>query len=706
MPRLSRTPAWFLVLALLLSGLPATAAEPGFTLEQVMSAPFPSDLTAAPKGGAVAWLFNDRGVRNLWVAEAPAYQARKLTNYTDDDGVDLNALEWTPDGRSLLYVRGGDEENGGEHPNPQSQTKRPEQAVWIVSLENGTSRRLAEGHSPKVSPAGDRVVYVFKDQVWAVELQGEAKPQQLFEARGRCAELTWSPDGSRLAFVSSRQEHSFIGVYDTRLKALRYLDPSVDRDSSPVWSPDGKEIVFLRQPAGRVPVFGPRREGEPWSIRIADSTTGQGHALWTAEKGKGSVFHGVQATSQLLWTAGDRIAFPWERDGWTHLYSVAHDGGAPVLLTPGAFEIEYIALSADRTRLIYNSNQDDIDRRHLWSVAVTGGPPTPVTSGKGIEWQPAPVSDGKALAFLRSDARRPPRPALQVEMATARDLAPEQIPSDFPEAKLVEPQSILYSAADGTTLHGQLFLPPGLKEGECRPAVIFFHGGSRRQMLLGWHSMYYYRNAYAFNQYLANRGFVVLSANYRSGIGYGLDFREALQYGATGASEYNDVIGAGLWLRDRSDVDGKRIGLWGGSYGGYLTALGLARASDLFAAGVNIHGVYDWNNEIRNWEPTYDPRTHGEAARIAYESSPIASVKTWRSPVLVIHGDDDRNVPFSESVHLVEDLRKHQVPFEQLILPDEIHDFLVHRHWLRVQKASAEFLERRLKAGETSAARP
>ena len=115
------------------------------------------------------------------------------------------------------------------------------------------------------------------------------------------------------------------------------------------------------------------------------------------------------------------------------------------------------------------------------------------------------------------------------------------------------------------------------------------------------------------NQYLASRGYVVLSVNYRSGIGYGLDFREAPTQGAGGASEFNDVLGAGLYLRGRPDVDPARIGLWGGSYGGYLTALGLARASDLFAAGVDFHGVHDWNEGIRNFIPDYEP-TAGAAS--------------------------------------------------------------------------------------------
>jgi dipeptidyl aminopeptidase/acylaminoacyl peptidase len=215
-------------------------------------------------------------------------------------------------------------------------------------------------------------------------------------------------------------------------------------------------------------------------------------------------------------------------------------------------------------------------------------------------------------------------------------------------------------------------------------------------MLLGWHYRDYYHNAYAMNQYLVSRGYVVLSVNYRSGTGYGLEFREAENYGAHGASEFNDVLGAGLYLQNLTYVDSERIGLWGGSYGGYLTALGLARASHLFKAGVDLHGVHDWNVVIRNFAPTYDPKTDPDLARRAFDSSPMASVSSWRSPVLLVHGDDDRNVPFSETVTLVEALRKQRVPFEQLVFPDEVHGFLIHAHWVRTYAAAVDFFDRRL----------
>ena len=691
-------PSRFVALAVALAATaPLAAQQPAFTLEQALSAPFPEDLVTAPAGRTVAWVFNANGARNIWVAAAPEYQGRQLTAYAEDDGQEIGDLAWTPDGKAIVYTRGGGPNGRGEIPNPRSLTTGVKQEVWLVTVAGGAVRRLGEGNSPAVSPKGDRVAFVQRGQIWAASLADSTPAEQLIRARGSANTLRWSPDGSKLAFVSARGDHGFIAVYDLAAKALRFLDPSLDRDDEPVWSPDGARLAFLRtvpQP-GRVP-FTPEREAQPWSLRVVDVATGAAREIWKSDPGAGSAFQGIVADQQIFWMAGDRIVFPWEKDGWTHLYAVPLQGGRATLLTPGDFEVEYVASSADRTTIYLNSNQGDIDRRHVWRVAVAGGAPAAVTSGTGIEWAPVPTADGKGVAFLRSDGRKPPRPALLLGTGPARDLAPQAIPADFPEAALVEPQQVVFSAADGMSIHGQLFLPKGLRAGERRPAIIFFHGGSRRQMLLGWHYMYYYRNSYALNQYFASRGYVVLSVNYRSGIGYGLNFREALHYGAQGASEFNDVMGAGVYLRTRADVDPAKIGLWGGSYGGYLTALGLARASDLFAAGVDLHGVHDWNTEIQNWVTDYDPAKQAEVARVAHESSPIASVNDWRSSVLLIHGDDDRNVQFSQSVELAGALRARGVQVEQLVFPDEIHDFLLHADWLRAYKAAVDFFQRKL----------
>jgi len=675
-----------------------------FTLDQVLSAPFSSQLSAAPVGGAFAWVTNLQGRRNLWVAtknvDGKSYGSRQLTNYSEDDGIEIGDIAWTPDGESLVYARGGDFEFPEKPaPNPDLLSGGVDQQIWIISTHGGEPRKLTTGLAPAVSPAGDEIAYLLKGQIWELSLRDpNAKPEQTLHTRGSASSLLWSPDGKALAFVSDRGDHSFIGLYTPATKSLHYLDPGTDHDGDPAWSLDGKSIAFVRVPYSKhEALFGPKRTGLPWSIRVVDVESGKGREIWRAKEGRGSVFHASQGQSQIHWTSAGSIIFPWEADGWLHLYSAGLDGGDTKLLTSGDFEVDSVAGSRDGKSLVYSSNQNNIDRRHIWKLDAASGRVTELTRGEGIETAPALSGDGEAIAVLRSDARVPIRPAIIAPNSDLRDLAPQAEPATFPAASLVLPQQVIFSSADGIRIHGQLFLPKNVSDGHPQPAIVFFHGGSRRQMLLGWHYMEYYSNAYGMNQYLASRGYIVLSVNYRSGIGYGEEFREAINYGATGASEFNDVLGAGLYLRGRSDVDAAHIGVWGGSYGGYLTALALARASEMFAAGVDLHGVHDWNLELSNWLPAYDPSADPQATRTAWLSSPLSSVNTWRSPVLLIQGDDDRNVQFSQTVQLAEALRRQRVDVEELIFPDEIHDFLLHRDWLAAYSAGADFFAKCLK---------
>jgi dipeptidyl aminopeptidase/acylaminoacyl peptidase len=694
----------FLFVLLSAVGLPAAEAQ-SVRLEDLLSSPFPADLAA--EGDAFAWTQNDRGLRSVWFAEGPEYRGRALFQDDRDEGQELSELRFGPGGRQLVFVRGGSANRSGEIPNPTSDAEGASQAIWIVPTEgSGKARKVGAGAEPRISPDGKTLAFVSQGRIWTVPVEGEGEAKELAVTRGRAGSLRWSPDGRELAFVSDRGDHSFIGLYSFGGKTVRYLDPGLGLDAEPVWSPDGRRIAFLRTPNERqVLPFIPQRSALPWSIRIADVETGTGRQVFLAEEGRGSAFHGIAAENQILWgkppargASGDpdRLVFPWEKTGWTQLYSIPATGGEPTALTSGEFEVEQVALSPDGSEVVFSSNQGDIDRRHIFRVSVSSGPARAITSGTGLEWSPVASEGARAIAFLSSDARRPAQAMVKIGDAAPKAMAPETLPSRFPVNALVEPEPVLISASDGMRVHGQLFRPKSHRPGERHKAAIFFHGGSRRQMLLGWHYMYYYHNSYAMNQYLASRGYVVLSVNYRSGIGYGLDFREALDYGANGASEFRDVVGAGLYLRSRDDVDPDRVALWGGSYGGYLTALGLARASDLFAAGVDLHGVHDWNVVIQNFVPQYQSEKRSDVARMAYESSPMASVSSWRSPVLLIHGDDDRNVPFSESVDLAEALSKQGVEYEVLVFPDDVHDFLLHRNWLKALEASAEFLDRKL----------
>ncbi|MEO7965171.1 MAG: prolyl oligopeptidase family serine peptidase [Gemmatimonadaceae bacterium] len=691
--------ATFLFAVALPSLLAGQGTSGAVSLERMLSAPFPTNMTSAPTGGSVAWVLNEAGARNIWIASPPAYQGRRLTSYTSDDGQELSSLTWAADAASIFYVRGGPTNRAGEVPNPSLDPHGEENALWRISVSGVAATKVGDAGDVQLSPRGDALI-VTRGKIWLKSLGSSdtaSRATLLVNVRGGLFNVRWSPDATKLAFVSNRGDHSFIGIYDMASKNVRFLSPSVDLDASPIWSPDSRRIAFVRTPSSaRAALFVAERTGSPWSIMIGDATTGVAKRIFTADEGDGRVAHDVVADDQIMWGAGDRIVFPWEKDGWLHLYSVSADGGKPVLLTPGAFEVEDVALSNDRREVLFNSNQGDIDRRHLWRVGVASGPPVAITRGEGIEWGPTELSDG-SIAYLRSDARTPAHAArIARGEAEGRSLA-AVIPAEFPSASLVQPTAVTISASDGKQFHAQLFLPPGAKTGERHPAAIFFHGGSRRQMLLGFNYGEYYHNAYAMNQFMASRGYVVLVVNYRSGIGYGLAFREAEHYGASGASEFNDVVGAGLWLRARNDVDPARVAVWGGSYGGFLTAMSLARAPELFATGVDIHGVHDWNVGIRTFVPNYDTLRVPDFARLARASSPMAYLDRWKAPVLFIHGDDDRNVSFAETVTMIEQLRARHVEIEQLVLPDEVHGFLRHASWLSVYRATSEFLDRHLK---------
>jgi dipeptidyl aminopeptidase/acylaminoacyl peptidase len=406
------------------------------------------------------------------------------------------------------------------------------------------------------------------------------------------------------------------------------------------------------------------------------------------------------AFESLKVTDSGRIVFASEKDGRNHLYSIALESGAPQLLTPGDFDVEEVTLGADRRSVLYTSNQNDVDRRHIWQVNAAGGEPQALTTGETIEVNPVETSDGKTVLCLGSTATSPLMP-YRLTSGGRELLAKNTIPADFPEAQLVTPKQVTFKSEDGLDIHGQLFVPKDQKQ--RGPALIFTHGGPIRQMMLGFHYMQYYHNAYAENQYLASKGYTLLSVNYRLGIMYGRAFREPPNSVWRGASEYKDVIAGAKFLQGLENVDPQRIGLWGGSYGGFLTAMGLARNSDTFKAGVDFHGVHDWASFLPMWADNADAAPDAKEARdLAFKSSPVASVSTWRSPVLFIHGDDDRNVPFQQTTDLVEKLRAQNVAFEQLIFPDEIHDLLRHSSWLRAYKATAAYFDHKL-AGAGSA---
>ncbi|HKU67841.1 MAG TPA: prolyl oligopeptidase family serine peptidase [Candidatus Baltobacteraceae bacterium] len=674
-----------------------------FSLSQVLSYPFPNALSSSNDGKSIAYVLNERGVRSIWFAQAPGFTPRMLWTSGTDDGQEISDVSISNDGTYVVYVRGGDHDaNWPERPWPDPDLRNTQEAhmqVISLSTSGGQPKVIADGDAPAISPDNARVAFVHDGdgKVWIAPLDGSKEAAQYFFDRGNDSDLTWSSDGEALAFTSDRGDHAFIGVYRDDKTPLVFLAPSTSRDFSPQWSPDGKQLAFVRIDGDGGPPQDPLKQYPlPWTIMVADARSGSGHEAWNSgDTLRDSLpeIHGPQ----LRWVAGNRLAFISERTNWPHLYVVSASGShaAARLLTPGNFMIEDTAVSPDLRTLYYTADTGNLpgddDRRHIFRVPVDGGAPVQVTHGTTSEWWPAATADG--IAYVQAGARAP---TTIVHNGTALDA--DRVPKDFPANSMVTPKEVTFRSRDGLLIHGQLFTPANASG--KHPGVIFVHGGPPRQMLLTWHYFDYYSYAYATNQYLANHGFVVLSVNYRLGIGYGHDFHNPPHAGPAGAAEYQDVVAGARYLQRDPNVDPKRIGIWGGSYGGYLTAMGLAKNSDIFKAGSDMHGVHDWSmfpewfgSQTKRYQ---QPGMH-RFMRTAWLSSPDAYISTWRSPVLLLQGDDDRNVHFHQMVDLVDRLKLAHVPFEQIVIPNEIHGFLRWHSWYEADQATADFLTRKLK---------
>ena len=312
---------------------PRVAAQQSFSLEQVMSAPFPSDFVAAKTVRRVAWVFDEKGKRNIYVAEAPDFKARRLSSYNEEDGQELSSLQFSADGNSVVYTRGGSKNRTGQSPDPTSNPAGVQEAVYQISWRGGEPEKIDLGHDAQISSKG-LCAYVRDGALWLAPLDGKEKPEQLF-IRGTNGGQRWSPDGSQLLFVSERGDHSFIGVYDVSTKSVHFVAPTVDSDSNAEWSRDGKQIAFVRRPA--VPRDTP--EGyfiepdrpHPWAIWVADSAGSNGKEIWHSGKERQDSFPYMAVDTGggvIHWAANNAIVFASEQDGWQHLY-VTTDGAAP-----------------------------------------------------------------------------------------------------------------------------------------------------------------------------------------------------------------------------------------------------------------------------------------------------------------------------------------------------------------------------------------
>ncbi|MBA3675906.1 MAG: S9 family peptidase [Sphingosinicella sp.] len=655
-----------------------------------------TDISAA-EIPAFAWVMRQGENTSLMFAKAPEFKLVNLFSQPDVDGQPITSVAISPDGNFVAFQTGAPFGGGGEAFNPASLIETPKVTLWLVTTSGVVAPiKIGAASGASFSPDSKRMIFREGKDLWSVDpADPAAKPRMLVAGGGGLGRTIWTKDGKTLIFVQDRGGWAFLGRYTPGEDRVHWLVTGADRLSSPALSPDGKLVAYLRWPGRTHTASYDQTESEPFAVETVDLATGQIQLLHQAI-GKAGLQSTDDPEGHLRWADDRSIVFRSEQDGWARLYKIGRSGGVPRALTPAGCEIAESELTGPDTLFVIH-NCRDLDTRQLSRIVVSTGEERPLPSNDVVMGLAGAMGNGRYVAFTGSDAEAAPLPRV-IDLQSGK-YSFAQKPADYGYGRgfnAPAPRVIRLTASDGGTVPAQLFLPAGKGP---HPALVYVHGGPQRQMFPAFHFSGYYANDFAVNRHLAELGYLVVSINYRSGVGYGRAFREAPGRAWRGATEYNDVLGVGRWLAARPDVDPERIGIWGGSYGGLLTGLALARNSDLFAAGVAVHGVYDWSwpSPLPGHLSPSEYFGVGEADKsLAFRSSTLGAIDGWRSPVLLFTGDRDMNVDARETVDLHQKLRAKGVDVRSVLVPGEAHDMIRHSSWLQLWDESRRFFQEKL----------
>jgi dipeptidyl aminopeptidase/acylaminoacyl peptidase len=461
------------------------------------------------------------------------------------------------------------------------------------------------------------------------------------------------------------------------------------RWSMPVVSSDGRYTVAAARSADNK---------ERWLVTL-DPETGQTRVIdaledeaWVREAGGGG------GTLEFLQDQR-RIAFLSERDGWMHLYTldIADAGARARQLTSGKWEVSSADLSRDGSRFYLTTNEVHPGERQIYSVPAEGGSRTRLTSMAGANDATFSPDEG-TVALVHSYSNKPPevylmpnRPGVEARQVTTT-------PTDEWRAfNWIDPKVITYKARDGVDVHARLFTPEmiGARRDPSRPGVVFVHGAGYLQNAHRYWSTYF--REYMFHNLLASRGYVVLDVDYRASAGYGRDWRTAI-YRHMGGKDLEDVVDAAHYLAGKEQVDARRIGVYGGSYGGFITLMAMFTTPDVFAAGAALRPVTDWAHYNHGYTSNIlnVPQRDAEAYR---RSSPIYFADGLEGALLICHGMVDTNVHFQDSVRLAQrliELRKEN--WELAVYPVENHSFTEETSWADEYRRILKLFEEKVRS--------
>ena len=675
------------------------------TIDRIADIKYPTEARWSPDSRTIAFLWDAAGKQDLFMVRAGSPPVA-LTDFPVDPDMllsDIGHFEWSS-ADTIIFSKGDQ--------------------LWIVSTSSRKPEPLADYQgvsSFSLSADKQQIAFVQKDDVWVASLHAHTRRRLTHMPEGlRASAPSFSPDGKYVAFDAARHESvaeplpyngSLMKVFrslswDDRIGVVSVYSYAAE----PMWIPvsarnyGSTEMQWAAGPSIVHEEFSP--DHKTMELKVT-TLAGESRTLW---KDHDSAWIApADGAMDVTSPDGKWIAFISDRSGWPHLYVISVDATSESQakqISKGNFGDGYAAWSPDSKRLAYGHSADGNQMERFISIAsIETGRVEPVVTQRGVNRAPDFSPDGTTLVYERSAVEHP----LEVYSVAAKSgaeptrltdsLPPELLPEDF-----TAPEAVHYpSRADGKPVPATLIVNKHLDRSKKHPAIIWVHGSGADQNYLAWHPGFY-RMYYAMDQYLAQQGYVILTPDYRGSSGYSRDWATGTSRDL-GGGETQDVNAGADYLKTLSYVDPDRIGIWGLSYGGFMTMQSLITDPTLFRCGINVAGVGDWETWTTGGlilgrlgeTPVTDPELYDRSA-------PVKHLDKLARPLLLLQGTNDANVPLWESLKVIDALEKLGKPFDMAIYPGEIHFFrrayVLRDAWRR----SEDFFDRYLMSPSSASA--
>ncbi len=656
------------------------------SLEEFLSIKSLGKWNWSPDGTLIAYIWNDGGVTDLWLTEPGGLGPKKITRAKEG----VADFQWLP-GASRLFVI---VDNGLY-------------LVWADGRQPAKPILKATGKLSGLScsPEGSTLAFGWDGKACLYDVKSGSLKQlnlqeQVVQAYGADGIVQWSPSGAKFAYsFKDAENYQQVGVCEADGKVL-WKSHGAASLKDLCWF-DEEHLYFVKPlefgSAADLMLLGFSNEKPELEVLMHLKGSGKGTLL---------------STKALPSPDRSKVLFLLENDGFAHHYVMDRVKSSFRQVTFGECEDfghagDEAVWLPDSSGFLYSSNKDARGQRHIFRHCLDTGTDEKIIGLSGTNSVPKLASTRK-IAFVHCDAYR----SMDIWVSDFDGTGPAQATFSMPETltsdKQYVPEEVSFKSAGGLTIYGYLMKPRNIPEGSKVPAIVWCHGGPIRQMRPGWHPLPDYALFHGFNQYLVQQGYVVLSVNYRGGVGYGRDFRQAI-YNKMGVDDVADVVNAGKFLKSLPFVDPDRVGVWGLSYGGYMTLHSVTQYPDVFRCGVNIAGIWDFAQYTRWAEGIYGKGTglfkvylggEPEAAPELYaQASPVTFLANMKEPLMSLHGTADANVDFEQLDRIVEDCVKHGKHHEAVYYPGEVHTFAKRVTWLdaipKIEKFIAQHLERR-----------